>query len=83
MLQRPRSGLHCFHDDRSFCATRSEPGGHSALQWLTGGRLKCPMLSLSQYPLPGGIYIAKENDQLEALDVLLITGVQQERKLPS
>jgi hypothetical protein len=29
------------------------------------------------------LYIAKENDQLEALDVLLITGVQQERKLPS
>ena len=29
------------------------------------------------------LYIAKDNDQLEALDVLLITGVQQERKLPS
>ena len=48
------------------------------------GRLKCLMLSLSQYLLPGGfLYIAKENDQLEALDVLLITGVQQERKLPN
>ncbi len=29
------------------------------------------------------LYIAEENDRLEALDVLLITGVQQERKLPN
>jgi hypothetical protein len=28
-------------------------------------------------------YIAEENDRLEALDVLLITGVQQERELPN
>jgi hypothetical protein len=29
------------------------------------------------------LYIAEENDRLEALDVFLITGVQQERKLPN
>jgi hypothetical protein len=28
------------------------------------------------------LYIAEENDRLEALDVLMITGVQQERTLP-
>jgi hypothetical protein len=29
------------------------------------------------------LYIAGENDRIEALDVLLITGVQQERALPT
>jgi hypothetical protein len=29
------------------------------------------------------LYLAEENDRLETLDVLLITGVQQERELPS
>jgi hypothetical protein len=28
------------------------------------------------------LYIAQENDRLEALDVFLVTGVQQEAKLP-
>lgn len=28
------------------------------------------------------LYIAQDNDHLEAVDVLLITGIQQERQLP-
>ena len=29
------------------------------------------------------LYVAAENDRVEALDVLLITGLQQERSLPT
>lgn len=29
------------------------------------------------------LYVAQEHERLEALDVLLITGIQQERRLPN